>query len=123
MLADSSAIGRAKSETPHHLSASTFRSKVCDRSLPSGPRYRELRPGSWCTSRSSEVLPSATWQRCRTHFMLGVLLRSTGAARQVATVPHRNQPWLYFMLAPASAGCPRYELPGWSRERRVPALA
>ncbi|MGH3521948.1 MAG: IS256 family transposase, partial [Mycobacterium sp.] len=58
------------------------------------------------------VMLGAAWQRCRVHFMLGVSLRSTGASSQVVTVPHRNQPWLYFMLAPIEIGCPRYELPG-----------
>jgi transposase-like protein len=67
------------------------------------------------------VFIGAGWQRCRVHFMLGGSLRSSGAARQVVTVPLRSGPWLDFMLAPA--GCPGYEVPGPLRERRVSALA
>ena len=37
-------------------------------------------------SSIEKVMLGAAWQRCRVHFMMGVLLRSTGAARQVATV-------------------------------------
>jgi len=48
------------------------------------------------------VFIGAAWQRCRVHFMMGVLLASTRAASQVVTVPLRNWPWLYFMLAPSS---------------------
>jgi hypothetical protein len=39
------------------------------------------------TNAIASVLPGAGWQRCRTHFMLGVSLGSAGAAGQVVTVP------------------------------------
>ena len=44
----------------------------------------DAHPGLVDAVRST--LTGATWQRCRTHFMLGVSIRSTAAAGQVVTV-------------------------------------
>ena len=42
------------------------------------------------------VFVGASWQRCRVHFMLGVSLGSTGAARQVVYGPASQQAMALF---------------------------
>jgi putative transposase len=70
----------------------------------------------------AKVFIGAAWQRCRVHFMMGVSLRVHRSSPPGRYGP-APQAAMALLHAGADLGCPRYELPGWLRERRVPALA